>query len=270
MQVMNEHAKPCGWTLVSLRPQGQHAALRAAVAHSGGRVIALSPWRLARRNDTEGAAALSAALDASAVIFTSPAAVEAAATYSDLFLNAPRRPWLGVGEGTLRALKRHGIGHATAPARMDSEGLLALPALADVADEPIGLVTAPGGRGLIAAHLQAGGARLVRADVYQRLPLRIPARALARLSSSAHPWVVAVSSGEALERVWAQLSPAWQARWHSDASVVVASERLAAQARALGLDRCTLAHGPTARQMADAAMRAAAASGAPVEPASAG
>ena len=55
---------------------------------------------------------------------------------------------------------------------MDSEGLLALPVLADVHGLRIGLVTAPGGRGLIAAQLQAAGATIERADVYQRRLLR--------------------------------------------------------------------------------------------------
>ncbi|RBH28516.1 uroporphyrinogen-III synthase, partial [Xanthomonas oryzae pv. oryzae] len=34
------------WTLISLRPSGEHAPLRRAVARHGGRVLALSPWRL--------------------------------------------------------------------------------------------------------------------------------------------------------------------------------------------------------------------------------
>lgn len=239
---------------MSLRPQGQHAALRCALAHSGACTLGLSPWRLQRRPDAAGAGALHAALQASAVIFTSPGAVAAAASSGDAFLNAPERPWLAVGDGTLRALRAHGIEHATAPSRMDSEGLLALPVLADVRGKTIGLVTAPGGRGLIAADLQARGAQLVRADVYRRVPLRLPARALARLSRSPRPWVLAVSSGEALERVWAQLPPAWRARWQAGMAVVVASERLALQARALGLATVRVAAGPTAAQMAAAAV----------------
>ena len=239
---------------MSLRPQGQHAALRDALAHSGARVVGLSPWRLRRQADTAGAASLRTALQASAVIFTSPGAVHAAASFGASFLNAPERPWLAVGDGTLRALRAQGIAHAIAPSRMDSEGLLALPVLADVSGKTIGLVTAPGGRGLIAADLQARGARVVRADVYCRVPLRLRARALARLSRSPRPWVLAVSSGEALERVWAQLTPAWRMRWQADmAVVVVASERLAVQARALGLAQVRVAEGPTAAQMAAAA-----------------
>lgn len=254
MQAMDKHAKPCGWTFVSLRPQGQHAALRVALAHSGACTVGLSPWRLQRRPDAAGAGALRTALQASAVIFTSPGAVAAAASFGPTFLNAPARPWLAVGEGTLRALRAQGVEHAIAPSRMDSEGVLALLELADVQGKTIGLVTAPGGRGLIAADLQARGAQVLRADVYRRVPLRLRARALARLSRSPRPWVLGVSSGEALERVWAQLSPPWRARWQADMAVVVASERLAMQARALGLAPVRVASGPTAAKLAAAAI----------------
>jgi hypothetical protein len=89
------------------------------------------------------------------------------------------------------------------------------------------LVTAPGGRGLIAAQLQAAGATIERADVYQRRLLRLPPRTLARLAHSAQPWVLAVSSGEALQHFWQQLPPALQQRLQAQATVVVASDRLA-------------------------------------------
>jgi len=249
MQAMDEHAKPCGWTLVSLRPQGQQAALRAAAAALGGSTLALPPWRLQRMDAAMAAVQLQAALQASRVIFTSPAAVVAAASLGPVFRQAPMRPWLAVGDGTLRALRAAGIEHAQAPTRMDSEGLLALPALADVDGERIGLVTAPGGRGVIAAALQARGAQVLRADVYRRVPLRVPARTLARLSHSPMPWLLLVSSGEALQRVWSQLGPHWQDLWRTRMSVVTASERLQAQAHGLGLTRVLQASGPTTAQL---------------------
>jgi len=240
---------PTGWTLVSLRPQGQHAALRAGAAALGASTIALSPWRLRRNHDAASGAQLQRALQASRVVFTSPAAVVAAAGFAPIFAAAPVRPWLAVGEGTLRALQAAGIAHAQAPSRMDSEGLLALPAMQQVQGQQVGLVTAPGGRGLIAAELQARGAEMVRADVYQRMPLRLHPRALARLSRSPRPWLLVVSSGEALQRTWTQLSPRWQDCWRARMSVVVASERLHAQAHALGFADVTQAAGPTRAQL---------------------
>ena len=249
MQAMDKHAKPCGWTLVSLRPQGQHAGVRSAAAALGGCVVALSPWRLRRSAGPASVSALQRALQAPAVVFTSPAAVTAAVSLGHDFAAEPFRTWLCVGEGTRRALQAAGARQVDAPARMDSEGLLALPALAEVAGREIGLVTAPGGRGLLAAALQARGAQVVRADIYTRVPQPIAPRALARLSHSPQPWVLALSSGEALQRVWGQLSPAWRVRWQQHMRVVAASERLQAQALALGLGPVERAAGPTATQL---------------------
>ena len=45
-----------------------------------------------------------------------------------------------------------------------------------------------------------------------------------------------------------------EARWQADMAVVVASERLAVQARALGLAPVRVAAGPTPSQMAAAAL----------------
>ncbi|HDS1012735.1 uroporphyrinogen-III synthase [Stenotrophomonas maltophilia] len=259
MQAMADHTIPTGaagsepgWTFISLRPQGQNSALRRAVAGLGGHVVALPPWRLQRLNGMPVVRQLQRALNCDRVVFTSPAAVAAAASLLPL-AEAHRSPWLTVGEGTARALRAQGVGEVHAPQRMDSEGLLALPVLAEARGLRIGLVTAPGGRGLITAHLQAAGATIERADVYQRRLLRLSPRTLARLAHSAQPWVLAVSSGEALLHFWQQLPPALQQRLQAQATVVVASERLGDQAHALGLQRVVRAAGPTTAQLVAAA-----------------
>ncbi|RRU06562.1 uroporphyrinogen-III synthase, partial [Stenotrophomonas sp. 278] len=43
---MNSHAHVPEWTLVSLRPRGQHAAMRRAARALGGQLLPLSPWAL--------------------------------------------------------------------------------------------------------------------------------------------------------------------------------------------------------------------------------
>ncbi|WP_439449041.1 uroporphyrinogen-III synthase [Stenotrophomonas sp. ATs4] len=259
MQAMADHTIPTGaaasgpgWTFISLRPQGQNSALRRAVAGLGGHAVALPPWRLQRLHGTPVVRQLQRALNCDRVVFTSPAAVAAAACLLPLAA-AQCSPWLTVGEGTARALQAQGAGEVHAPQRMDSEGLLALPVLADVRGLRVGLVTAPGGRGLIAAQLQAAGASIERADVYRRRLLRLRPRVLARLAHSASPWVLAVSSGEALQHFWQQLPPALQQRLQAHANVVVASERLGEQAQALGLQRVVRAGGPTTAQLVSAA-----------------
>ena len=175
MPAMNSHAHVPDWTLLSLRPRGQHAALRRAAEPLGAQVIGVSPWALVARHDAATRAALAYALGADRVVFSSPAAVHAAARLQPL--DAPHAgTWLAVGAGTAAALRGHGAADVLAPTRMDSEGLLDLPALAQLRGLRAALVTAPGGRGIIATTLQERGATLERVDVYQRRTLRLPPR----------------------------------------------------------------------------------------------
>lgn len=245
------------WYVISLRPRGEHAALRRAAARHGGGLIALSPWRLRRRDDAAARAALRSALAASRIVFTSPAAVRAARALQAF---RPRRgqAWCAVGAGTAAALRRAGIGNVHAPARMDSEGLLSLPALQDVSGHDVGLVTAPGGRGEITPALLARGAGVLRADVYAREPVPLPASALQRLRDVEVPLVLALSSGEALQRTLAAL-PADLAAKLRGARVVAASERLQALARGYGFNEIVVARSPR-----PAALLAAATQGLPV------
>lgn len=228
-----------GCYVISLRPVGGHGAIRRAAAARGMRVLALSPWRIESRDDAQARAALRAALAADAVVFTSPAAVRAAARLRAL---RPRRgqAWLAVGAGTAAALRRAGVDEVAAPSRMDSEGLLALPALRAVRGRRIGLVTAPGGRGALAPALVRRGAEVVRADVYARTPVAPSPRSIAALASlDAQPWL-ALSSGEALRHVLAVL-PADAAALLRRARVVAASARLADLAHAAGFDDVRIA-----------------------------
>lgn len=239
------------WYVISLRPRGEHAPLRRAAARHGASVLALSPWRLQLREDAR--AALAQALVAPVLVFTSPAAVRAAQALLPLHAR-PGQAWCAVGAGSAAALRRAGIGQVHAPARMDSEGLLALPALQDLSGRAVALVTAPGGRGEIAPALAARGARVQRVDVYERVPMPLSARALRALGGLDAPAVLALSSGEALQQVLAALSPDLAARLRGLA-VVAASERLCALARALGFGRVALAAGPRPADLVAAAAR---------------
>ncbi|KAF1712200.1 uroporphyrinogen-III synthase [Pseudoxanthomonas kalamensis DSM 18571] len=245
---------PPGWYVISLRPQGGHAGLRAAAARRGGGLLALSPWRLQGRDDRDTRHALRNALAADRVLFTSPAAVRHAAALATL---KPRRGqvWIAVGSGTATALRRFGIDDVIAPARMDSEGLLDLPQLRGLRGHSVGLVTAPQGREALAPALRRRGARVLRADVYERIAIVPAARARQRLRELDRPACVALSSGGALQALLAVLVPPERAALLR-IPAIVASERLAAQARAAGFRRVRLATGPRPAQLASAAAEA--------------
>ena len=239
--------------VISLRPVGGHGSMRRAAAAHGARVLALSPWRIEQRRDAATRTALREALDADVVLFTSPAAARAAAHLRRLH---PRggQPWLAVGAGTARALRRAGVTGVASPQRMDSEGVLALPELADVRGRSVALVTAPGGRNLIAPTLVARGARVLRADVYERVPVAPSPQSLARLQALRAPIFLALGSGEALQRTLDALPEALRARLRH-ARVLAASERLAQQARTAGFDDVVVAADARPRSLLAAAAR---------------
>jgi len=232
---------------------GAHAALRRAAAAEGARVLSLSPWRVLPRQGPATARALAAALAAPLVVFTSPAAAACAALHQPLRVPDGAR-WLAVGTGTARTLRRARV-VATAPARMDTEGLLALPLMQSVAGLDIGLVTAPGGRGELAPELVRRGARVLRADTYERAPVPLAGRAISALRGLAGPAWLALSSAEALERVLSAL-PADARTALMRADVVAASERLAAIARDRGFARVVVAASARPRDLVAAAAAA--------------
>lgn len=244
------------WTVLSLRPRGQHAGLRAAATRAGARLLALSTIAITPLDDCAARRSLAEALAADIVLFTSPNAVRAAAALAALQVGGEQQ-WLAVGAGTRRALGRSGI-DASAPARMDSEGLLGMAQLVDVQGKRIGLVTAPGGRGVLAPALAARGATVLRANVYARrvVALSPPQRdALAEAVRVPSRVLLAVSSGEALDTLLAQAPPARL----RDVAVVAASARLAEAARAAGFHRIAQASdarpGALLRAAADAFAR---------------
>jgi uroporphyrinogen-III synthase len=228
--------------------------MRTAALRLEAGCIALSPWALCVRDDEASRTRLREALTLPRVIVTSPAAARAAATLQPLRV-LPGQQWFAVGAGTAAVLRRHGVAEVSAPARMDTEGLLGLPGLAVVAGERIALVTAPGGRGELAPALEARGARMWRADVYDRVPLPPSPRALAALRTLAAPAVVALSSAEALAHLLATWPADVVARLRA-CRVVAASDRLVAIARDHGFTRVSRAAGPRPAELVAAAGQA--------------
>lgn len=215
---------------------GGHAGMRRAAAAHGARVLALSPWKLVARDPAAALPALAAALDAPLAIFTSPAAVRAAAAIAPLHARGGQRR-LAVGATTAAALRRAGVAGPLYPQRMDSEGLLAMPVLGQVDGRDIGLVTAPEGRSFLTAALRQRGARVLRADVYDRVPVAPLPRAVEALRAlpASTPLLLALSSGLALETLLGALPADAVARLRQ-ARVLAASGRLAALARRHGFD----------------------------------
>lgn len=236
-----------GWYVISLRPSGTHEPVRRAAVALGARMLPLSTLRLAM---LPAVPALAVALACPRVIFTSPAAVRFAAAQAPLRAR-PGQHWFAVGGGTAAALRRAGVPAVTAPRdRGDSESLLALPDLQD-ADSAIGLVTAPGGRGLIAETLAHRGAPVHRAEVYRRQPVPPRPDRLAALATLPAHSALLVSSAEAFDVLWTPMDDA-QRTLLRGRPVVASSPRLAAMLAGHGFAAIVTAAGAAPAQMLSA------------------
>ena len=215
--------------------------MRRAAARAGMGCVALSTMRIVVRDDAQARRRLRDALAAKRVVFTSPNAVRAAATMVSVRRKRSQQVF-AIGAGTAAALRRAGIDDVHVPPRADSEALLSMDALQDIAGTHVGLVTAPGGRDRIEPGLRARGATVVRADVYTRVSQPPSPRAFAGLRAARGRWAIALSSGEAL-RTLVEHAPADLASKLPGARILAGSERLAGEARALGFRDVRLATG---------------------------
>jgi uroporphyrinogen-III synthase len=242
-----------GWYVISLRPPDAHGGVRRAAAALGARVFALSTLRL---EPLRADAALARVLACPLVIATSPAAVRFAFS-ARVPRAAQRLAWFAPGQGTATALRRRGVPQVTTPGDAgDAEALLELPALREVADTRVGLLTAPGGRDVLAPALAARGATVVRADVYRRVPHSPAPHRLAAATALPARTALLASSREALDALWSALDAGGR-QVIARRPAVASSARLAARLRALGFAQVVVADGARPHALLAALARAA-------------
>lgn len=190
-----------------------------------------------------------------ALIFTSPTAVRFA-FIAEPAMRIPRRTRIfAIGTGTQRALTRRGVTSLAPRARADSEGLLALPELAEVRGRRFAVIGAPGGRDLIAATLRERGAEVEAIHVYERVAPRLTRRHFETLDRAPDPLITLISSGEALANLVARLPAEALARLRRQ-MLVVSSARLAALAQANAFEDIHLATSALPADLLAAAQRA--------------
>ena len=227
-----------GRTVVITRPAGTGSPLARRVRRMGGVPLLLPGLSLHAVDQPQVVAMeLRAALGDELLIFTSPAAVRFAARLAPL---STRATVLAVGQGTARALARHGVDALAPLARQDSEGLLEQAALADVKGCRVALIGAPGGRGVLRAELLARGAQLREVHVYRRGTPRWQRRQLDAIRQLPADARVLLSSAEALDNLKQGLPGDAYAQL-IQAVAIASSERLAEAAHAAGFARVAVA-----------------------------
>ncbi|KVW96687.1 uroporphyrinogen-III synthase [Thiobacillus denitrificans] len=198
-----------GRTVLVTRPARQAAALVQAIRAAGGTAFefpALDVEALPLDQLSEPLARLAAA---DIAIFISPNAAQfgmAAIRASGTLPDAIRV--FAVGPGTARALQAQGVGGIITPDGQDSEALLALPQLQDVAGKRVVIVRGVGGRALLADTLAARGAQVAFMECYRRVRPQADAAPLLARWQAGRIAAVTVTSAETLHNLAALLGEA--------------------------------------------------------------
>ncbi len=228
------------------RPAHQAEPLCRLIEARGGRPVRFPAIEIREPRDRAQALAVLAALESyDLLVFVSANAVSRtlAMLAPGVRLGRGRQRVAAVGEATARALtgRQVAVGLVPESGRYDSEGLLAAPALQELAGRRVLILRGEGGRELLAAELRRRGAQVDYAEVYRRaLPEVDPGPLLAAWGHEVQ--LVLATSVEVLRNLECLVGVGELDRLRST-PLVVASERIAEAAQARSYRRILLAEG---------------------------
>jgi len=200
------NSKPlAGRGIVVTRPALQAAHLADLIRAAGGNPILFPAIDIVAVDDARALLALIDRLDGFDIaIFISPSAIDMAMSLITARRELPPHLKLAaIGPGSVRELGKFGVTGVIAPVeRFDSEALLDLPEMLDVAGKRIVIFRGDGGRELLGDTLAARGAGIEYAECYRRIrPRADPGPLLSAWERDALHAVV-VTSSEALRNMF--------------------------------------------------------------------
>jgi len=228
-----------GVGVIVTRPVRQAAGLVRTLDGLGGRSIVWPAIVILPPDDTTGLARAHAALHTyDLAIFVSANAVEFGAP--DRARWPPALPIYAPGRGTADAITDVGLPAAALPeTTFDSDGLLALPALARVAGQRIVIFRGEGGRAQLGDTLRGRGAAVDYVTCYRRAAPSTDAAGLARAIESGAAHVLTLTSAEGLANLLRALEPHPARHRLAGLATFAAHPRIVEAARAAGLDART-------------------------------
>ena len=236
MSVAGTGKSLAGKGIVVTRPAQQAAHLAGLIRAEGGNPLLFPVIEIVDIDDMEPLLALIGRLDAfDWALFVSPNAVRKAFN----LINArralqPRLRFAAVGRGTVRELNECGVSEVVAPARFDSEALLELPEMHDVAGKRIVIFRGDSGRELLGDALAARGAAIEYAACYRRARPHSDAAPLLDAWARDELHAVTATSSEGVQNLLVMVGAAGQLPL-CKTPLFVPHPRIAATARELGL-----------------------------------
>lgn len=227
-----------GLSIIVTRPRAQATQLAHAIEQAGGKALLFPLLDIEPAVTSQSLRDIIARLhEFDLAIFISPNAVRYGMEAIRAAGELPLKLKLAcVGQGSAKALRDLGVPHVIAPQHgADSEALLALPELQQVAGWRVAIFRGDGGRELLAEALTARGAKVEYAACYQRVKAQLDIAALL----AAAPHALTVTSSEALVHLW-ELGDAAARNRLAALPLFMPHERIAQVARAMGFDKVTV------------------------------
>lgn len=226
-----------GWRLLLTRPEQESAALASALSEAGIYssslpLLEIEPLTL---TGAQRSMIFNLGLYGAVIVVSKPAARLALELLDEIWPQPPMQPWFSVGAGTAQILEGYGLDVSYPERGDDSEALLDLGSLKDIAVQPgtrVLIMRGEGGRELLAERLRDLGASVDYLPLYRRnlphyadgeLPRRIEVERLNGL---------VVSSGQGFEHLRQLAGDAWPDL--AQLPLFVPSPRVAEMASAAG------------------------------------
>jgi uroporphyrinogen-III synthase len=226
-----------GRTVLVTRPLQQAAGLVQAIRSVGGTAYEFPALDIEAVPLDELRVPLAHLADADVVVFISPNAAQFGMAAIGAAGRLPSHTAVfAVGPGTARALQACGLTGVITPAGQDSEALLALPQLQDMANTRVWIVRGAGGRALLADTLRARGADVHFLECYRRTRPQADASSLLAHWLAGGIDAVTVTSAEALHNLSAILGEAG-APLLAATPLFAPHEKIAESARRFGIAR---------------------------------
>jgi uroporphyrinogen-III synthase len=228
-----------GRRILITRPEGQTETLADLIRGEAGIPVAFPVIEIRDVADVKPLMALIDRLaDFDLAVFISANAVAKA-----MNLVLSRRAWPAhvrvatIGKGSEKALRRFGFDDIVAPTgRFDSEALLELAPLVDVAGRRVVIFRGDGGRELLGDTLTARGAVVEYAECYRRVRPEADVAPLLKLWARGELDGITVTSSEGLHNLYDMVGKLGQ-QWLRRTPIFAPHPRIAASARALGMER---------------------------------
>ena len=221
------------------RPRHQARHLQDLIAEAGGETVLFPLLTISDVEDPAPLRALAPQLDEyDLAVFVSPNAVERALEPLLALRAWPAHVAVAtVGKGSERALARFGLTRVIAPVqRFDSEALLELPELQQMAGKRVLIFRGDGGRELLGQTLAARGARVDYLSCYRRGKPAGDAAALLVLQARGQLDALTVTSSEGLRNLVDMAGEGGRAAL-ATVPLFVPHSRIAAEAAKLGLSQ---------------------------------